>query len=101
MRYGLYINGRYRMTESFYTVFHKWTHQPLAEVADASSSEIEAAVQAAREAIKSPIPIHERYRILEEASQRLGQEKEAFAKIMAQEAGKPLRDSRGEVERGQ
>ncbi len=101
MRHGLYINGRTRMTDNVYTVFHKWTHEPLAEVAEASRTDIEEAVQAARQALKTPIPVHERYRILEEAAQRLGEEKEEFARIMAQEAGKPLRDSRGEVERGQ
>lgn len=98
---GLYIDGQIRKTQAGYAVRHNWTGEVLAEVAEADKADTALAVESATRAFRSPLSVHQRYRILETAADKLGEQKEAFALTIAQEAGKPLRDARAEVERGQ
>ncbi|MCY0879969.1 MAG: aldehyde dehydrogenase family protein [Firmicutes bacterium] len=98
---GLYIAGSARDTQEHYAVRHAWTQEVIAEVAEAARDDVEAAVAAARAVLAKPLSIHERYRILETAAERLGAEAESFARTLAQEAGKPVRDARVEVARAQ
>lgn len=100
-RYGLFINGQEEASAAHYIVMHKYRQEPLAEVAEASQKDLDYAVESAALAILKPWPVFERYRALERAADLLGQQAEAFARIIAQEAGKPLKDARVEVARGQ
>lgn len=98
---GLHINGEEIPVCRWYPVVHKWSNRLLAQVGEASQDDVEAAVRSAREALSKPTSVHDRYRVLEMAAQLLGEQREELASIIAQEAGKPLKDARIEVDRGQ
>jgi acyl-CoA reductase-like NAD-dependent aldehyde dehydrogenase len=61
----------------------------------------EAAIAAAVKAFGTTrrLPAFERQRVLRQVAQTIAARKEQFARVMAQEAGKPLRTSRTEVDR--
>jgi len=61
----------------------------------------EAAIAAALKAFETTrrLPAFERQRVLRRVAEGLGQRKEEFAHTMAQEAGKPIKAARTEVER--
>lgn len=100
-RQGLFIGGQDVATTQYFSVEHKYTGAVLAEVAEAGPQEARLAVSQAEEALSRPLTVHERYQILERAAELLGEEAESFARLMAQEAGKPIKDARVEVARGQ
>jgi acyl-CoA reductase-like NAD-dependent aldehyde dehydrogenase len=100
-RRGSYINGQEVPAEPFYPVTHKYTGAVLAEVTEASDDLIEAAVQAAQSAFHRPLSVHQRYQILEKAAEILGQQQETIALTLTRETGKPIKDARAEVARGQ
>lgn len=72
----------------------------LAIVADASAADVDAAVAAADRVMReAPLAPFERFRILARTSQLIDERREEFARQIVAEAGKPLRDARGEVAR--
>jgi len=97
--YGLYINGQWVTTAETMTVQNKYTQAPAAKVAVATQAHVDQAVKFAKEALKEPFAPYERYTVLMKAADLLLQRKEQFAQILAAEVGKPIRESRGEVER--
>ncbi|HKN55870.1 MAG TPA: aldehyde dehydrogenase family protein, partial [Amycolatopsis sp.] len=66
-----------------------------------STSDIEAAVQAAHDAADelATLPAHVRAGALDHVSHRLGQRSEEIAQLITAESGKPLKWARGEVGR--
>ncbi|NMP23116.1 aldehyde dehydrogenase family protein [Sulfobacillus harzensis] len=99
--WGSWVEGHEVAASSVYTVVHKYTGDPLAEVAEADADLIDRAVLSAERALKKPVSVHRRAEILEKAAVLLGEEAEDMALTMAREAGKPLKDARAEVARGQ
>lgn len=99
--WGLFINGQSKSTLEYYPVMHKYRRQPIAEVAEASSEDLHQAVDAAHAAFSRPWSIHDRYRALERAADLLADRAEDFARLMASEAGKPIKEARVEAARGQ
>ena len=72
----------------------------LATVPDATDADVDAAVAAAAAAMhERPLPPFERYRILARTSDLIAERAEELAALIVAEAGKPLRDARGEVAR--
>ena len=73
----------------------------VAEVARASADDVEAAVAAAATSFSTTrkIPAHERSRILQEVSRGIAADREAFARTLTLETGKPIRDARTETDR--
>jgi acyl-CoA reductase-like NAD-dependent aldehyde dehydrogenase len=72
----------------------------LATVPDATDDDVAAAVAAAVAAMRDrPLPPFERYRVLARTSELVAERAEEFARLIVAEAGKPLRDARGEVAR--
>jgi acyl-CoA reductase-like NAD-dependent aldehyde dehydrogenase len=63
------------------------------------SSEVDAAVNAARGRLATPLPAHERAAILDRAALALVAQQEDFARTIALEAAKPLRTARVEAAR--
>jgi acyl-CoA reductase-like NAD-dependent aldehyde dehydrogenase len=88
-------------TDRSYPVTHKYTGARLADVAESSDGVIDKAVAGAAEAFLHPLSVHERAVILERASDILARDQEEIARIIAREAGKPIKDARAEVARGQ
>jgi acyl-CoA reductase-like NAD-dependent aldehyde dehydrogenase len=74
---------------------------PLAMVFQGTAEHAERAIQSAVQAFGSTrrLPAFERQRVLRSIAQYISSHKEEFARTMAQEAGKPLKAARTEVER--
>ncbi len=84
-----------------FAVIEPGSGKPFAEVAEAGSEDVERAVQVAYRAFEEGqwprFSATERGRILLQAATLVRQRLEAIATIEARNAGKPIRDARGEV----
>ena len=99
----LLIGGEWRPPASgrYVPVVDPSTGRPIGEAPVASSDEARAAVEAAAAAEESwgATPGHVRARILRAAAVRLRDDRETMARLIASEVGKPIVDSRVEVDR--
>ena len=95
------IAGSWTTREDRITVRNPYDGAVVAEVSKASPADIEAAIAAAHAAFERTrrIPAHERSRVLGEVSRRITAEREALARTLTLETGKPIRDARVEVDR--
>ncbi len=86
--------------ESSFTVFNPATGQAIAEVPDHGPADIEKAIAAADEAFEawSGATAYRRAELLRDAYALMMERKEALAKIMTEEQGKPLKAARNEVQ---
>ncbi|QGQ48310.1 aldehyde dehydrogenase family protein [Metabacillus sediminilitoris] len=98
-QYGLYINGKWEQTADMMEVVNKYTQEVAAHISVAEKEHVDAAVQGAKEALKSPFSPYARYEVLMKAAQLLVERRDEFAQVLAVEVGKPIRESRGEIER--
>jgi succinate-semialdehyde dehydrogenase/glutarate-semialdehyde dehydrogenase len=94
-----YVDGQWLSSEQQFAVVNPATGEPLANVADLSRPQIEAAVEAASQALGpwSAKTAHERAAILKRWSALILANQEALAQIMTAEQGKPLAEARGET----
>jgi|SRR6185437_8370192 len=99
--YGLLINGQWTAPNGVAEVRSPFTGEPIYRISIAGEAETRAAVDAAANAFAtwSQTPAHERSRLLHRATALIEERKEDMAHILAKEAGKPIRDARGEVSR--
>jgi acyl-CoA reductase-like NAD-dependent aldehyde dehydrogenase len=97
----LWIGGRAVLSERLRTVTVPYDGEPFAHVAQAGAPEIDAAIDAAwRTApVLREMTNAERAAILRRAREVLLRRGEEFARTIAQESGKPLREARLETER--
>jgi acyl-CoA reductase-like NAD-dependent aldehyde dehydrogenase len=98
-KYGMYINGQWEETNETMPVLNKYTQEVAAEISVAVKEHVDTAVQGAKQALKTPFAPYARYQVLLKASQLLLERVEEFAQVLVAEVGKPIRESRGEVER--
>ncbi|HUR09476.1 MAG TPA: aldehyde dehydrogenase family protein, partial [Nonomuraea sp.] len=95
--YGLFINGEFvdGGGPSFKTV-NPATEEKLAEVATASSDDVDRAVQAARKAfgVWSALPGSERAKYLFRIARILQERSREFAVLESMDSGKPIKESR-------
>ena len=82
-------------------VSNKYTGAVATRVAQADAAAIDRAVGAAVHAAEAcrAMPAYARAAVLQHVVRRLGERQEELAAILAVEAGKPIRDGRGEVAR--
>jgi len=96
----VYIDGRWQTTGRALDVTDKYTGQLMARVAACGPAEVEAACTAAKRSLaESPLTPWQRYEILSRTSAALLARREEFARTIAREAGKPLKDAVAEVSR--
>ena len=98
---GLFINGERIVGPRSFPVYHKYRGHILADVTEAGNVEIDQALDGALHAWATPMSVEDRFEILLRVSQELGRLDHEFARLMAQEAGKPYTDALAEVRRGQ
>ncbi|RXS44198.1 CoA-acylating methylmalonate-semialdehyde dehydrogenase [Idiomarina sp. 29L] len=100
----LYIDGEFvaSKSEQWIPVTNPATQEVIAEAPVATQSEMEAAVESAREAFKTwkEVPVSERARVMMRYQALLKEHKEEIAEILAQETGKTFEDAKGDVWRG-
>lgn len=71
----------------------------VATVAAGDADVVDRAVAAARSALARPVPTHVRAAALDAVAERLATEREAWARLIVEEAGKPVTAARVEVDR--
>jgi acyl-CoA reductase-like NAD-dependent aldehyde dehydrogenase len=98
---GFYLAGKWLEEGTPVEIRAPYDGTPLATVFQGNADHVERAIQSAVRAFGSTrrLPAFERQRVLRSIAQYITSRKEEFARTMAQEAGKPLKASRTEVER--
>ena len=99
--YGLFINGEWKDADSgkTFAVKNPATGEILAKVADGGVAETRRAIEIAHQAFSSwsQTTADKRAVLLARAAQLMTGRTEELAKVLTQENGKPLPESRGEV----
>jgi acyl-CoA reductase-like NAD-dependent aldehyde dehydrogenase len=98
---GFYLQGKWVEEGTPVEIRSPYDGSPLAMVMQATADHAERAIQSAVQAFGSTrrLPAFERQRVLRSIAQYISAHKEEFARTMAQEAGKPIKAARTEVER--
>jgi acyl-CoA reductase-like NAD-dependent aldehyde dehydrogenase len=98
---GFYLLGKWIEEGTPVEIRAPYDGTPLAVVYQSTREHAEKAIQGAVRAFgtTSKLPAFERQRVLRSIAQFLASRKEDFARTIAQEAGKPLKAARTEVER--
>ena len=99
--YPYYLAGRRVQANSDLIVTNKYTGQPFCRVALAGAQAIEDGITAAVEAFEQTrrLPGYQRQAICQHVVGRVTERQEELAEALCIEAGKPIRDARGEVTR--
>ena len=100
-RYSAFLAGQPVDLNNKLVVYDKYTHKQYAEVSSASPKDIAKAITAAESSRSEmqKLPSWQRQQILEHCIRRFRDRKDELAQILCREAGKPLKDSYGEVDR--
>lgn len=95
-RYGHFIAGRFVEPSQHFTTINPATEQPLSQVAQGSAQDVDAAVQAARDALPawSALPGKERGKYLFRIARRLQERARELAVLETIDGGKPIKESR-------
>ncbi len=104
MQIGSIINGQERKEEHRKTmdVLNPYNQEKVATLMLASKDDLDEAVESCFETFHNKInkmPAHDRADILRRAADMLEEREDDFAQTIMQEAGKPIKYSRGEVQR--
>jgi acyl-CoA reductase-like NAD-dependent aldehyde dehydrogenase len=99
--YPYYLAGRATAANTDLVVKNKYTGESVARVAQADAATIDLAIGAALEAFDHTrkLPSYRRQEILYHVVKRVTERREELAHVLCIEAGKPIRDARGEVAR--
>ncbi|HTC79499.1 MAG TPA: aldehyde dehydrogenase family protein, partial [Terriglobales bacterium] len=99
--YGFLLNGRWIDDGPALPVRSPYTGETVAHVIAATRTQAEEAIAAAVRAfeVTRKIPAYERRRVLQRVSDQIASRSEEFARMMALEAGKPVKTARAEVAR--
>ena len=96
----MFIDGVRVAGEGTLPVYHKATGAVIAKIAAAGEAQVRAAVDAAERAFHEvQLSPYERYEIIMRAANLMKERREEFAEALSAEAGKPIRDARGEIDR--
>ena len=101
MKYNLIIGGKEVETGKKSKVFNKYTGEQIAEVSIATEKEVELALETAVKSKKTMVnlPAHKRAEIILKAVEIIRKKREFIGKLIAMEAGKPIKYALGEVDR--
>lgn len=82
-------------------IFNPWDGSIVGEVPIHTLEDAQKAVARAADTqdVLRRIPSYQRYEALSHVARRIKEERESFARLICAEAGKPIRDARGEVDR--
>ena len=98
--FGIIVDGRWVFTGEAIEVFNKYSGELMGRVCQADGHTLEKAVSAARRSADGSVPSPwERAKWLRKSANLLEERGEEVARIIAGEAGKPIRNARAEVAR--
>jgi acyl-CoA reductase-like NAD-dependent aldehyde dehydrogenase len=95
----LLINGERVETGAWTDVRSPYSGELVGRIAKGGAAETRRALDAAATALASPLPAHERARILDATAHLLAERQEEAAQLISAEAGKPLKAARVEAQR--
>jgi acyl-CoA reductase-like NAD-dependent aldehyde dehydrogenase len=95
----LLIGGEWVETGEWQEVRSPYSGDVVARVAKAGADEARKAVDAAEAAMRDPLPAHKRAEILVRVAGALGRRHEEVARLISDEAGKPLKSAKIEAAR--
>jgi acyl-CoA reductase-like NAD-dependent aldehyde dehydrogenase len=95
----LFIGGEWVETGEWLDVRSPYSGDTVARVAKAGAAETRRAIDAAEQAMREPLPAHKRAEILVRVAGALGRRHEEVARLISDEAGKPLKAARIEAGR--
>jgi acyl-CoA reductase-like NAD-dependent aldehyde dehydrogenase len=95
----LLIDGDWVETGDWVDVRSPYSGEVVGRVAKAGAAETRVAIDAAERAMREPLPAHKRAEILVRVSGALGRRHDEAARLISDEAGKPLKTARVEAAR--
>jgi len=101
MEYKLYIAGEFISTSEKLTITNPFDNSKVGDTYLAGSNELEFAIEkaiAVKDEMKK-LASYKKYEILLEIAHKIEERKEKMAKLLANEAGKPLKYALGEIDR--
>ncbi len=101
MEYGFIVGSEKRKSPVKSDVVNPYTNEVVAQVYEAQKTDIEDAIQCAQTAFQQTknLPAYRRAEILETVANKLSLRKEELARLMTSESGKPITNSRAELDR--
>ncbi len=98
---GFFLNGSWSTHGSDAVVTSPYDHSVIAVVSEAQREDVEVAIESAVQAfaITRRMSSRQRANILREIAQVITDRREEFARIICQEAAKPIKTARSEVDR--
>jgi acyl-CoA reductase-like NAD-dependent aldehyde dehydrogenase len=99
--HGFFLDGRWSEDGDLIDIRAPYDGSVIARVTQARREHAEAAIAAAVKAFGTTrrLPAFERQRVLRRIAQQIGERRDEFSRTLAQEAGKPLKSARFEVDR--
>ena len=95
----LFIAGKWVETGEWQEVRSPYSGEVVGRVAKAGADETRRAVDAAAAAMEEPLPAHKRAEILVRVAGALGRRHDEVARLISDEAGKPMKAARVEASR--
>jgi acyl-CoA reductase-like NAD-dependent aldehyde dehydrogenase len=96
---GLFVAGEWVETGDWIDVRSPYSGQVVGRVARGGADEARQAVDAAEGALAEPLPAHRRAEILVKVAGALGRRHDEVARLISDEAGKPMKAARVEARR--
>jgi acyl-CoA reductase-like NAD-dependent aldehyde dehydrogenase len=96
---GLFLAGEWVETGEWDEVRSPYSGEVVGRVARGGAGHARAAVDAAERVLREPLPQHERAAILDRVAVALRERQEELARLVSDEAGKPIKAARGEASR--
>src|SRR6266568_2153057 len=95
----LFVGGEWIETGDWLEVRSPYSGEVIGRAAKGGTAETQRAIDAAELAMREPLPAHKRAEILVRVAGALGRRHEEAAKLISDEAGKPLKAARVEAAR--
>jgi acyl-CoA reductase-like NAD-dependent aldehyde dehydrogenase len=97
--HAMLINGERVETGDWTEVRSPYSGDLVGRIAAGGAAEARRALDAAEEAMREPLPAHERARILDRTARLLEERQDEAARLISAEAGKPMKAARVEAAR--
>src|SRR5438093_9826552 len=95
----LFVAGEWVETGDWFEVRSPYSGEVVGRVAKAGAAETKQAIDAAEAAMREPLPAHKRAEILVRVAMSLGRRHDEVARLISDEAGKPMKAARVEAKR--
>jgi acyl-CoA reductase-like NAD-dependent aldehyde dehydrogenase len=95
----LLVDGEWIETGEWLDVRSPYSGDVVGRVAKAGAAETTRAIDAAERAMREPLPAHKRAEILVKVAGQLGRRHDEVARLISDEAGKPMKAARVEAKR--